>query len=150
MLSIFNVKTFQMSINEHTRYHSNQIKIIHIVPVDQHGTTFASFKTYPHFQKQLNWRLEKCSETNIRSKLEPLASLGFLRKMLKLAKAFHENQKDRDELMKPPNISQHYLGFCKKQRGIQKDEKMIIIDVNNKLNDDIFVCIIDITSTLYT
>ena len=41
------------------------------------------------FSKQLNWRLEKCSETNICSKLEPMASLGFLQKMLELAKTFH-------------------------------------------------------------
>ena len=149
MLNILNVKTFQMSINEHARYHNNQIKK-HIVPFYQHGMTFASFKTYPHFQKQLNWRLEKCSETNIRSKLEPLASLGFLRKMLKLAKAFHENQKDRDKLIKPPNVSQHCLGFCKKQCRVQMDEYMIIRYVNVNLNDDIFVCIIDETSIWYT
>ena len=72
------------------------------------------FQIIPTFLETTQLATREMLRNELRSKLEPLASLGFLRKMLKLAKAFHENKKDRDKLIKPPNVSQHCLGFCKK------------------------------------
>ena len=48
------------------------------------------FQNIPTFLETTQLATREMLRTNLCSKLEPLASLGFLRKMLKLANAFHE------------------------------------------------------------